>query len=151
MIGFAIKFWTMAPAEGEEGFVIENCNNFIFQDETLSNLLMVADIIKKITSGNADLERLVDSMIKALSPDGYHSADVIPGDFVDIKHEVKTVETTVKIEPSNVDMNNEDAVEDVLAKALKFCDQFVVYPQAAQVFASTGRTERAEKLYKVQR
>ena len=47
--------------------------------------------------------------------------------------------------------DNEDAIEDVLAKALKLCDQFVVYPQAAQVFASTGRTERAEKLYKVQR
>ena len=43
----------------------------------------------------------------------------------------------------------EDAVEDVLAKALKFCDQFTVYPQAAQVFASSGKPERAEKLYKV--
>lgn len=47
--------------------------------------------------------------------------------------------------------NNEDAVEDVLAKALKFCDQFTVYPQAAQVFASSGQPERAEKLYKVQK
>ena len=48
------------------------------------------------------------------------------------------------------DEDNEDAVEDVLAKALKFCDQFTVYPQAAQVFASSGKPERAEKLYKVQ-
>ena len=45
--------------------------------------------------------------------------------------------------------DNEDAVEDVLAKALKFCDQFAVYPQAAQVFASSGKPEKAEKLYKV--
>ena len=48
------------------------------------------------------------------------------------------------------DEDNDDAVEDVLAKALKFCDQFTVYPQAAQVFASSGKPERAEKLYKVQ-
>ena len=45
--------------------------------------------------------------------------------------------------------DNEDAVEDVLANALKFCDQFAVYPQAAQVFASSGKQEKAEKLYKV--
>ena len=44
---------------------------------------------------------------------------------------------------------DEDVVEDVLAKALKFCDQFAIYPQAAQVFASSGKPERAEKLYKV--
>ena len=44
---------------------------------------------------------------------------------------------------------DDSAVEDVLAKALKFCDQFAIYPQAAQVFASSGKTERAEKLYKV--
>ena len=147
MIGFAIKFWTMAPAEGEEGFVIENCNNFIFQDETLSNLLMVADIIKKITSGNADLEKLVASMIKTLSPDGYHSADVIPGDFVDIKHEVKTVETTVKIEPSNMDMNNEDAVEE------KWMDEdFVMIDKKKQAEkmkkARAARVESSGSLYK---
>ena len=45
--------------------------------------------------------------------------------------------------------DNDDAVEDVLAKALKFCDQFAAYPQAAQVFAASGKPERAEKLYKV--
>ena len=67
MIGFAFKFWTMAPAEGDDGFVIENCSNFVFQDETYSNLVMVADIIKRITSGNADLEILVTKMINAVS------------------------------------------------------------------------------------
>merc|ERR1712062_700578 len=110
MIGFALKFWTMAPAEGEDGFVIENTNNFIFQDETHSNLVMVADIIKRITSGNADLESLVASMIKSVSPSSSRcdrSNDVNPGDLLDVKHEVKTGDHTVKMEPSNVDLNTE--------------------------------------------
>ena len=117
MIGFAFKFWTMAPAEGDEGFVIENSNNFVFQDETYSNLVMVADIIKRITSGNADLEILVTKMINAVSPsnmssDTDRSAEVNPGDLVDVKHEVKTGDPNVKMEPSSADMDSEEVLED---------------------------------------
>ena len=117
MIGFAFKFWTMAPAEGDEGFVIENSSNFVFQDETYSNLVMVADIIKRITSGNADLEILVTKMINAVSPsnmssDTDRSAEVNPGDLVDVKHEVKTGDPNVKMEPSSADMDSEEVLED---------------------------------------
>ena len=120
MIGFAFKFWTMAPAEGDEGFVIENSSNFVFQDETYSNLVMVADIIRRITSGNADLEILVTKMINAVSPNNMtsdtdnRSTDVNPGDLVDVKHEVKTIEPNVKMEPSSVDMDmeSEEVLED---------------------------------------
>jgi rRNA biogenesis protein RRP5 len=43
----------------------------------------------------------------------------------------------------------EEAIDDLLAKALKYNDQYKVYSQAAHIFNSSGKADRAEKLFKM--
>ena len=116
MIGFSLKFWTMSPGEGGDGFLIQNSNSFIFQDESFKNLVTVTQVIKKIVGDNPDLEKCVANMIKSYS-DGNNTDNVTvidngnidPSDFVNVKHEVKiSLEPTVKLEPGT---NNEGNTE----------------------------------------
>jgi len=114
MFGFSLKFWTMAPGEGEgeDAFQIQALNSFIFQDETHENLVTVSNVIMKIAGSNPDLEKCVNNMVQMISPG--HEADdlsntINPSDFVNIKHEVKTNEPAiVKMEPLNNDDNEDD-------------------------------------------
>ncbi len=47
------------------------------------------------------------------------------------------------------DCGSQKNVDDVLAKALKYSDQFKVYSKAAHMFSSCGKADQAEKLYKM--
>ena len=117
MIGFSLKFWTMSPAQGGDGFDIGNSNTFIFQDETTESVLLVADLVRKVAGHNTDLEKLVQSMLKSLTE--YAGVEdqttvveenVDPADFV--KHELKCSEPMVKLEPEFTEIADYDDTEE---------------------------------------
>ena len=117
MIGFSLKFWTMSPAQGGDGFDIGNSNTFIFQDETTESVLLVADLVRKVAGQNTDLEKLVQSMLKSLTEYGgvedqtaVVEENVDPADFV--KHELKCSEPMVKLEPEFTEIADYDDTED---------------------------------------
>ena len=68
MIGFSLKFWSMTPGPGDDGFLIENISNYIFQDETHEHLVMLAGVVKKIVGTNPDLDKCLTTMMATLGP-----------------------------------------------------------------------------------
>ena len=115
MIGFSLKFWSMTPGPGDDGFLIENISNYIFQDETHEHLAMLAEVVRKIVGTNPDLDKCLTTMMATLGPGPVTHTEpgpgVNPGDFVNVKHEVKTCEPLVKLEPETNDDGDHESKE----------------------------------------
>lgn len=94
--------------ENNNTFVIDDANNFIFQDESFDSLVTIADTIKKIACDNIDIDKIVAAMLrtnnKGIEPNLDEGNDPV-------KKEVKVtdaIETVVKVEP---ELNYEDMNE----------------------------------------
>jgi len=102
MLGFGIKIWSMRYDQSGNVFSFEDVHNFIFQDESFDNLVILSDTIKKI-SGNTEIDQFVADMLV--------SSDCVNNNL--IKKEVKATdpsETVVKVEPE-LNFSDDEAIE----------------------------------------